>query len=303
MPSLALAALLPLALVTTTTVAAPLHPSLPKAIRLVGRAPTAFDPSLDHLHERHADSFARLANVAKRGIKVSSSANKRAFPTKVPLELHYNEYDQLDAHAGEVSIGGQLLPVLFDTGSPDLVVPVDCESGCANGFFNTTASSTFVNDGGEVSVAYGTGAATGYVADDTVRAGDLEVKKQVFVAATELNTAGGENWAAIFGLAPGGGAYVRCLVPPRPSSSWTLIDLTYSSTCADRRAFVLPAPRPTRPPSRPDVLDLAQGRKARDRLRRHRQVAAHRWTCRRAELWSSDWLRKLSPFPHFRAAD
>ncbi|GAA5855228.1 hypothetical protein JCM9279_007512 [Rhodotorula babjevae] len=207
MPSLALATLLPLALVSTTALAAPHRSAPPAVVRLVGRAPTSSDLTLDQLHERRLDSFARLANVVKRGVKVPSSTQKRGGAVIVPLELDYDQYNALDAHAAEVSIGGQILPVLFDTGSPDLVVPVDCKSGCANGFLNTTASPTFVSQGGDVSVAYGTGSATGYIADDTVRVAGLTVKKQVFAAATELSTAGGENWSAIFGLAPGGGAY------------------------------------------------------------------------------------------------
>ncbi|GAA5914290.1 hypothetical protein JCM8208_006302 [Rhodotorula glutinis] len=206
MPSLALAALLPLALVSTTALAAPHRSAAPAVVRLVGRAPTSGDLTLDQLHERHVDSFARLANVVKRGVKIPSSTKKRGNIDVVPLKPHYNEYQGLDAHAAEVSIGGQVLPVLFDTGSADLVVPVDCLSGCAKGFLNTTVSPTFVNRGDDVSVAYGTGAATGYVADDTVRVAGLTVQKQVFAAATQLSTAGGENWAAIFGLSPGGGA-------------------------------------------------------------------------------------------------
>ncbi|GAA5944074.1 hypothetical protein JCM3775_003892 [Rhodotorula graminis] len=207
MPSFAVAALLPLSLLSATALAAPHRSSPPQVVRLVGQAPATNDVTLDQLRERHADSFARLANAVKRGIQAPSAVEKRGSVVHVPLKLHYNEYNGLDAHAAEVSIGGQNLPVLFDTGSPDLVVPVDCKFGCANGFFNTTASPTFVKDGGDVSVAYGTGVATGYVADDTVRVAALAVEKQVFAAATQLSTAGGENWAAIFGLAPGGGAY------------------------------------------------------------------------------------------------
>ncbi|TNY24617.1 aspartic peptidase domain-containing protein [Rhodotorula diobovata] len=207
MPSLA--ALLPLALVPAAALSAPVKPAhaAPAPIRIATRAPPAGALTRDQFLERQVDSFARLARGAKRGASIAPGLHKRGKTATVPLKLHYNEYQGLDSHAAEIKIGGQSLPVLFDTGSPDLVVPVDCESGCSNGFFKTSKSKTFVKDGRDVSVSYGTGAATGYVAEDTVQVAGLTVEKQVFAAATKLDTAGGENWSGIFGLSPGGGAY------------------------------------------------------------------------------------------------
>lgn len=253
MPSLA--ALLPLALVPAAALSAPVKPAhaAPAPIRIATRAPPAGALTRDQFLERQVDSFARLARGAKRGASIAPGLHKRGKTATVPLKLHYNEYQGLDSHAAEIKIGGQSLPVLFDTGSPDLVVPVDCESGCSNGFFKTSKSKTFVKDGRDVSVSYGTGAATGYVAEDTVQVAGLTVEKQVFAAATKLDTAGGENWSGIFGLSPGGGAYVRAALAPFAS-----LDLL-----ADASLALLA--RPAAPPSSSASSRTARSRRTSSR--------------------------------------
>ncbi|KAM7404628.1 hypothetical protein PAMP_011960 [Pampus punctatissimus] len=86
---------------------------------------------------------------------------------------------------GVVSIGTppQSFTVIFDTGSSNLWVPsVYCSSpGCENHKkFNPQQSSTLKWNGQSLSIWYGTGSMTGYLASDTVEVGGISVANQVF---------------------------------------------------------------------------------------------------------------------------
>jgi len=90
---------------------------------------------------------------------------------------------------GTVSIGTppQSFQVIYDTGSSNLWVP---ETGCVHcGYFfihkknkyDRALSSTFVDDGSDFSIQYGSGAVSGKYVQDTVIIGDdIAVKEQKF---------------------------------------------------------------------------------------------------------------------------
>ncbi|XP_036434265.1 pepsin-3-like [Colossoma macropomum] len=89
------------------------------------------------------------------------------------------------SYYGEISIGtpAQTFTVIFDTGSSNLWVPsVSCsDEACQNHKkFDPADSSTFKNASEALSIAYGTGSMTGYLAYDTVTVGGLSVKDQIF---------------------------------------------------------------------------------------------------------------------------
>ncbi|XP_035501989.2 pepsin A [Scophthalmus maximus] len=89
------------------------------------------------------------------------------------------------SYYGVVSIGTppQSFSVIFDTGSSNLWIPsVYCSSqACENHRkFNPQQSSTFHWGSKPLSIQYGTGSMTGYLASDTVEVGGISVANQVF---------------------------------------------------------------------------------------------------------------------------
>ncbi|XP_019944817.2 pepsin A [Paralichthys olivaceus] len=89
------------------------------------------------------------------------------------------------SYYGVISIGTppQSFSVIFDTGSSNLWIPsVYCSSqACENHKrFNPQQSSTFHWGNRPLSIQYGTGSMTGYLASDTVEVGGISVANQVF---------------------------------------------------------------------------------------------------------------------------
>ncbi|XP_060117795.1 pepsin A-like [Heteronotia binoei] len=97
-------------------------------------------------------------------------------------------------YIGTIEIGTppQQFVVLFDTGSSNLWVPsVYCSSeACSNhNRFNPQQSSTYQATSESLSVTYGTGSMTGFLAYDTVQVGSIEVTNQIFgLSETEPGT-------------------------------------------------------------------------------------------------------------------
>ncbi|XP_078135266.1 pepsin A-like [Sander vitreus] len=89
------------------------------------------------------------------------------------------------SYYGIISIGTppQSFKVIFDSGSSNLWVPsIYCSSAACNNHkkFNPGTSSTYKNNGGALSIRYGTGSMTGILGYDTVTVGGLPVTNQIF---------------------------------------------------------------------------------------------------------------------------
>jgi saccharopepsin len=89
----------------------------------------------------------------------------------------------------EIELGTppQTFKVVLDTGSSNLWVPSsECNSiACyLHTKYDSSASSTYVKNGSSFEIRYGSGELSGFVSQDTMRIGDITIKKQDFAEAT-----------------------------------------------------------------------------------------------------------------------
>ncbi|KAF7811194.1 aspartic proteinase-like [Senna tora] len=91
---------------------------------------------------------------------------------------------------GEIAIGTppQKFKVIFDTGSSNMWVP---SSQCFSSFacylhakYRSSQSSTYRQNGTSAAIQYGSGAISGFFSYDNVQVGDIVVKNQIFIEAT-----------------------------------------------------------------------------------------------------------------------
>ena len=117
---------------------------------------------------------------------------------KIYKEKLFNYVD--DSYYGHITIGTppQDFLVLFDTGSSNLWVPVaPCNpnnTACVNhNQYNPSNSSTYVYNGENFAIYYGSGSLSGYLVQDTVTIQGMAIQNQVFAAATNE-----PGWSFVF---------------------------------------------------------------------------------------------------------
>lgn len=122
--------------------------------------------------ERHADEIFRDTSIKPEEghpVVVSNFLNAQYF--------------------ADIAIGTppQEFKVVLDTGSSNLWVPSsECGSiACyLHSKYDSSASSTHKKNGSEFEIRYGSGSLKGFVSQDVVRIGDIEIEKQDFTEAT-----------------------------------------------------------------------------------------------------------------------
>jgi len=92
---------------------------------------------------------------------------------------------------GPISIGtpAQDFLVIFDTGSSNLWVPASsCNSAAClvHSTYNSGLSSTYVANGTAIAIQYGKGSASGFMSQDTVNFGGIQIPNVPFAEMTDL---------------------------------------------------------------------------------------------------------------------
>jgi C1A family cysteine protease len=100
-----------------------------------------------------------------------------------PSSITINDYQNAQYY-GQVDIGTppQTFKVIFDTGSANLWVPNSKVGlvGLLKSKYNSAKSSTYVKNGTEFKIQYGSGPVSGIWSADTISVGGLPVKQQAF---------------------------------------------------------------------------------------------------------------------------
>ncbi|XP_017272177.1 napsin-A [Kryptolebias marmoratus] len=149
------------------------------------RVPLYKTRTLRRLMSDNGRSLAKLRALAQ-----SSGAPNSAPSPVLPVERLTNYMDA--QYYGVISIGSppQEFTVLFDTGSSNLWVPsIHCsffDVACwVHHKYDSKKSSTYVKNGTEFSIRYGTGSLSGFISEDTVSIAGLSVTKQQFGEAVK----------------------------------------------------------------------------------------------------------------------
>jgi saccharopepsin len=141
----------------------------------------------------------RVTRVHPRTFEKESNESDWEHPT---IGLH----DYFDCqYFGMLEIGTppQKFSAIFDTGSANLWVPSADAAIATRGTgvgYNSSASSTYTEDGTDFSIQYGTGGVYGIVSRDTLGLGPLSVKNTRFAEASQMLDMDYDAFDGIIGL-------------------------------------------------------------------------------------------------------
>uniref|UniRef100_A0A8D0CEB9 Cathepsin D n=1 Tax=Salvator merianae TaxID=96440 RepID=A0A8D0CEB9_SALMN len=150
------------------------------------RIPLKKFPSMRSIYTEYGTNIQDLNELGEM-LKYKFGGLDATTPTPETLKNY------MDAqYYGEIGIGtpAQKFTVVFDTGSSNLWVPsVHChllDIACLlHHKYDSSKSSSYVKNGTEFAIHYGTGSLSGYLSQDTVTIGDIAVTEQLFGEATK----------------------------------------------------------------------------------------------------------------------
>ncbi|KAF7308806.1 Aspartic peptidase A1 [Mycena kentingensis (nom. inval.)] len=141
------------------------------------------------IHARTIDDFGAWAKSHRAGLqaKYGGASAKRSTGTNLVTNQGADS-----SYYGSLAIGTPAVSfdVILDTGSADLwVAGSSCTQGCSGvPTFDSSASSTFVNSSTDFEITYGSGAAAGVLATDTVQMAGFSVARQTFAVANQVTS-------------------------------------------------------------------------------------------------------------------
>ena len=101
-------------------------------------------------------------------------------------DVEINDYMNAQYY-GEITIGTppQKFEVIFDTGSSNLWVPGGkCTSCGSHVKYDSANSSTYIKNGKVFNIRYGSGPVSGYLSNDTVNFGNIDIRNSTFAEIT-----------------------------------------------------------------------------------------------------------------------
>lgn len=107
-----------------------------------------------------------------------------------PVDIHNYQDAQF---YGPISVGTPpvKLQVIFDTGSSNLWIPSSQCSNCGkHPKYDSSTSSSYLKNGTEFKIQYGSGPVAGFLSRDNVNVGDITVKSQTFAEITDVSGLG-----------------------------------------------------------------------------------------------------------------
>jgi hypothetical protein len=108
-------------------------------------------------------------------------------------------------YTGKITLGEQDFNVIFDTGSSNLwVFSKLCKNSCPTNVskYNNKISNSYIKNGSEISITYGSGTVNGFLSTDTLKICDYTVPLQTFGEITNVTlNVNYINFDGIFGLA------------------------------------------------------------------------------------------------------
>jgi saccharopepsin len=145
-----------------------------------------FEVAVEEMQQKYYQNYFVAENSNEITInKEYDGGENGGIRTNIPLNNFMNAQ-----YYGEIGIGTpeQTFTVVFDTGSSNLWVPsTHCRSiACfLHKKYDSTLSDTYVKNGTDFSIQYGSGALEGFISHDTLTLGDLVIKNQGFAESTK----------------------------------------------------------------------------------------------------------------------
>jgi len=110
-----------------------------------------------------------------------------------PSPIVISDYQNAQYY-GPITVGtpGETVRVVYDTGSSNLWVPNPkcCWITSSHNFYHSSKSSTYVANGTDFAIQYGSGPVSGFYSEDSINIGNVEVPKYTFAEVTNVKGLG-----------------------------------------------------------------------------------------------------------------